>query len=91
MHNRRALRISLPILAAAFLAPLAMTGCSSTSASAFRNNPTPDVESLSRTREGVLNSLTYTTETNFRLLNKDMGRFWLSNRPSRLTVGPKPY
>jgi len=89
MPKRHPLRLTLPILAVAVLAPLPMTGCLSTTA--FRNDPTPDIRTHKQTEDDVLNQLTVTADTNFRLLNDDMGRFWLSDRPSRLTRGPKPY
>ena len=83
-----------PALAVALLAGSSLaflSGCSSNSAQAFRSNPTTQMESRGESRDEVENNLALTTDTNYRNINNDLGRFFFSDRPSRLTDGPKPY
>lgn len=66
-----------------------MTGCST--AAQYRADLTPRLDARGETRSETANTVAYTTDTNFRNLNNDLGRMWFSDRPSRLTNGPKPY
>ena len=68
---------------------LLSTGCSANSD--FRSNPTPELDTLSQRHEDIDNRLTITSDTNFRILNEDIGRFFLLDRPSRLSPRPMPY
>lgn len=57
----------------------------------FRNNPTPVLHTPGQTGVESANRMALTRDTNGRLLNADMGRFWLTDRPSRLAKEPIPY
>ncbi len=51
-------------------------------------NPSPLVMTESLTKDGVLNQTAVTMDENWRLFNSDWARFWLLDRPSRLTPAP---
>ncbi len=51
-------------------------------------DPSPLVMTESLTGDGVLNQTTATIDENWRLFNSDWARFWLMDRPSRLTPAP---
>ncbi|MDX9911652.1 MAG: hypothetical protein RBS39_07470 [Phycisphaerales bacterium] len=73
-------------------APIALVaGCSSnsTSASAIRSNPTPELRTVAERNPEVKNNVAITNNTNSRSLRADLGRAFLFDRPSRL--GPYPY
>lgn len=57
----------------------------------YRNNPTPDMNTLGLTIEEEKNRDVMTWETNGRALNDDGARFWMNDRPSRLTPRQIPY
>jgi hypothetical protein len=51
-------------------------------------DPSPqEVGTTTRTVD-IQNTMAYTVDTNLRLIQSDMGRFWLMDRPSRLTPMP---
>ncbi len=84
------------LVAAAALAGALLTACSSqdysySAAEDIRGNVTPDLQTLSQRHVDVDNSLAVTLDTNGRLINEDLGRFWLLDRPSRLTPTPMPH
>lgn len=64
-------------------------GCST--ATQYRLNPTPNVDTAAFTKDMVSNRLAITIDTNLRQLNEDMGRLWLLDRPTRLTRHIVPY
>ncbi|MBL8764620.1 MAG: hypothetical protein JNM07_10170 [Phycisphaerae bacterium] len=81
-------------------APLAATvvvglagGCQSESErqlAEIRRNPTPELDTLSQRHDDIDNTLTVMADENFRMLNEDLGRFWLLDRPSRLSPTRMP-
>ena len=90
MSTKNAIRtasLCLALGASAF----AMTACSNTSLHAFRSNPTSELDARGETYHDIQNQIANTADTNYRSLNNDMGRLWMSDRPSRLAKGPKPY
>ncbi len=90
MSSTRAIRTASLCLALGASA-LAMTACSSTSVQSFRSNPTTQLDARGETYDDIQNQIANTHDTNFRGLNNDMGRLWMSDRPSRLVKGPRPY
>jgi hypothetical protein len=50
-----------------------------------RANPTPELDTLYQRPIDIDNRLTLTFDENWRMFNQDWGRFWLTDRPSRLT------
>ncbi|MGD9693038.1 MAG: hypothetical protein AB7G17_09645 [Phycisphaerales bacterium] len=81
------------ILTATALLSVTLVGCSAQQSrlAAYRMNPSPDVDTLSKTHDNIDNRLTITSDTNFRMLNEDIGRALLLDRPSRLSPIPVPY
>jgi hypothetical protein len=57
----------------------------------IRTDPSPNLETLYQRNEDRANAVSLTTDTNWRMFNEDMGRFWLLDRPSRLTPEPMPH
>ncbi len=57
----------------------------------YRNNPTPDLDTLGMVKETETNRNVMTDETNGRAFNDDVSRFLMTNRPSRLTPRNIPY
>lgn len=85
MKTSRAIRTaSLALLAAAFA-----SGCSRTDR--YRLNPSPDMNTLEFTHDEGLNRTTVAIDENLRMLNEEVGRFLLLDRPSRLFYKPIPY
>jgi ABC-type uncharacterized transport system auxiliary subunit len=84
-------RRAIPVALAASALLLAACGPHAGRTAAYRMNPTPELQTLGQTRDDVDNRLTITNDTNFRALNEDIGRFFLMDRPSRLTPTPIPY
>jgi hypothetical protein len=62
-------------------------GCDSTGGRihSYRLNPSPEVDTLSESHEEIENAVTVAYDYNLRALNQDVGRFWMTDRPSRLT------
>ena len=62
-------------------------GCDSTGGRihGYRLNPTPEVDTLSQSHDEIENAVTVAYDYNLRSLNQDVGRFWLTDRPSRLS------
>ncbi len=81
------------LVPAAGLLSLALVGCNAQQQrlTAYRMNPSPEVDTLSKTHDNIDNRLTLMADTNFRMLNEDIGRALLVDRPSRLTPVPVPY
>ncbi len=67
---------------------LALAGCT-------HNQPdarfSPETMTLAQTPEDVNNQLIATYDENWRMFWQDLGRFGLTDRPSRLTPEPIPY
>lgn len=77
------------------LAALAMGGCSYNSvseeeASAIRADPTPELDTLYQREVDIDNTLAVTFDENLRMMNQDLGKVFLLDRPSRLTSMPMP-
>jgi hypothetical protein len=67
-----------------------LVGCSGGDTAAsrdamVRSNPTPDLDTLYQRPVDVDNRLTLTFDENWRMVQEDWGRVWLTDRPSRLT------
>lgn len=71
----------------------AAIGCSSqqTRVAGYRANPSPSEDTAAQSHDAIDNSLTVNVDTNFRLMNEDIGRFFLLDRPSRLSPRSIPY
>ena len=65
---------------------MALSGCST--ATTFRMDPSPEIQTTGESGDEVRNSLTLINDTNFRYFWKDMGRLMLMNRRSHLGGGP---
>lgn len=80
-------------LPAAGLLVIALGACSPQKQrlDAYRGNPTPELDTLSKTHDNIDNRLTITSDSNLRMLNEDIGRALLLDRPSRLSPVPVPY
>lgn len=90
MSQRPTLR-ALTVLLCVAAAP-ALVGCADGGRLwSFRNNPTPDMDNLAMSKEAHKNRDTVSLETNGRALHDDSARFWLTDRPSRLTPTRIPY
>lgn len=85
-HSRRSVVALGAPLAAALLCA---AGCST--ADRWRMNPTPRVDTLARTTDGVKNQMSISTDTNLRQLNEDLGRMFFFDRPTRMARSPVPY
>jgi len=77
------MKVGLLVVAAAGL----LGGCSSTRDETLWNPAPPEMGPTTTTDE-VNNGMSHTNNTNWRLFWDDMGRFWLFDRPSRLTPYP---
>jgi hypothetical protein len=82
---RRNLRLASLVPVA--LAVLALAGCGTNEGrtTSYRLNPTPDVDTLSQSHEEIENAVTISYDYNFRQLNSDLGRVFMTDRPSRLS------
>jgi hypothetical protein len=72
------------------LAALALVGCeagtpSGRLAADLRSDPSPGMDTLFQREVDVDNAVAITNDTNLRMLNQDLGRLFLLERPSRLT------
>jgi hypothetical protein len=83
MRPRITARITLCLVAAAGLAALA--GCHSSQFQDALCDPSPDEVNLTQNPNQIRAGMAYTLDTNKRLLWDDIGRFWMMDRPSRLT------
>jgi hypothetical protein len=76
--------------AAAACAFAAAGGCSSSRYDEVKADPTPNLDTLYQRPEDIDNAMTVTFDENGRMFWQDLGRFWLTDRPSRLTREPIP-
>lgn len=67
------------------------SGLEGESLTAIRLNPTPSEITLHQTRDDINNRRTITFDENFLMLNDDLERLMLFERPSRLTPYPVAY
>jgi hypothetical protein len=74
---------------------MCMAGCSNTGDKRLdevRNNATPDLDTLYQRPVDMDSAVTVTWDEDGRMFWEDMGRFFLFDRPSRLTreIVPRP-
>jgi hypothetical protein len=83
-------RAALPLLLTALAA--ASVGCTANPAQDqlddIRWSPSPETSTLNETHSDVHNQIAETTDSNLRMLNRDLGAMLLLDRPSRLTPLP---
>lgn len=84
-------------LAALFVLPAALIGCSSSSGprhagdiDAIRSNPSPAMHTLARRDSDRLNMHARMRDTNLRAISEDIDKMFFLDRPSRLHHGVKP-
>jgi hypothetical protein len=66
-------------------------GCASDSLhEQVKADPTPNLDTLHQRPEDIDNAMVVTFDENGRMFWQDLGRFWLTDRPSRLTREPIP-
>ncbi len=53
-----------------------------------RNDPSPNLDTLYQRPVDIDNAMVVTFDENGRMFWEDMGRFWLTDRPSRLSREP---
>jgi hypothetical protein len=72
------------------LSTLALTGCKTADQthSDIVDDPTPAEISSTRRDVDITNRITATSDSNMRAMWADWGRFWLFDRPSRLSPEP---
>jgi hypothetical protein len=89
---RSSLKLSAPI---GVFALVLLAGCAGNKQEAklseLRSNPSPELDTMYERRTDMDNALTVTADENWRMFNQDLGRFWLLDRPSRLTPEPVPH
>ena len=79
-------------LTALVASSLAASGCTGFSRKGqYRAHPTPGVYSIAKTNDEVNNNWYYMTNTNYRALIDDFGRFTLISRPSRMIYSATPF
>lgn len=84
MRHRR-----LPVCLIAAGVSMCAMGC--TRAERYRLNATPELDTLSQSHEEIENRATVMRDENSRMVNSDIGRFLMFDRPSRLTPHPKTW
>lgn len=88
---------SITLAAGALALAALLGGCSATETqhagdiAAIRKDPSPAMESLSGRKADKRNQRTVAWDTNTRQMHEDGARFFLSDKPSRLTPVVKPY
>jgi hypothetical protein len=88
---RPSTRTSALLLAALAGATLAgCTGGAPHNHHRIQGNLTPEVDTLYQRRVDMDNRIALTFDENLRMMNQDLGRFWLTDRPTRLTREPTP-
>lgn len=89
MRSRRSsFRSVMAALVAAGVGVGMLSGCAGSRTAKYRSNPTPELDTLSMTRNEIDNRLTVTNDTNSRMITRDIGYVWMLDRPSRLTPQP---
>ncbi|MCG3123033.1 MAG: hypothetical protein GIKADHBN_01441 [Phycisphaerales bacterium] len=90
MSNNRMPVRALLVVGFSAVAVAALGGCKSQdysyeAAEEIRGNATPELDTLYQRRVDMDNAVALTMDENGRMFNQDMGRFWLLDRPSRLS------
>ena len=75
---------------AALLAGCAGSDTAAARYAAVRDNPTPELDTLHQRPVEIDNKMALTFDENWRMFTQDLGRFWYTDRPSRLTREPVP-
>ena len=81
----------LTLTGAAFVSAIGCATGGDPHVSRFRSNPTPRLHTLGKTGVESANRVALTHDENGRQLNADAGRFFLTDRPSRLAPEPIAY
>lgn len=83
----RSRTLRLATFVPAILAGLALVGCGTNQGRTdeYRLNPSPELDTLSQSHDEIENAVTISYDYNFRQLNSDMGRLFMTDRPSRLS------
>ena len=79
-------RLLAPVFALSLAA--AITGCTETRDAQIRADLTPELETLHERKVDQDNNGAITFDEDGRMFWEDMGRFWMTDRPSRLTKEP---
>lgn len=82
--SRRLASASLLTLAALTLGACQYHTPSEKLAAELREEPSPNLDTLYQREVDIDNNIAIVNDTNLRMLNQDLGRFWLLERPSRL-------
>ena len=90
MPHRRPHASRLSAAAILGAAALVTSGCASNTVQAYRADLTPRLDARGQSHDDIQNQIAITNDTNFRNINNDLGRLFFTDRPSRLTIGPKP-
>ena len=86
--------LALPALALAAMTLSPLVACESSANRRhrlIRNNLTPELRTLHQRKADQQNAIAITFDENGRMINQDLGRMWLTDRPSRLTPEPVPH
>jgi hypothetical protein len=86
MHTRKLIVVGTLLLSGGLF-----VGCSSTGNAQLdevRDDPSPTVDTLYQRSVDIDNKIAYTFDENGRMFWEDMGRLWLTDRPSRLAREP---
>lgn len=70
---------------------LGLAGCESTgeSLTSVQLNPTPELKTTYQNRDERINTVVVTENTNSQVLREDLGKFFLTDRPTRLKEEPR--
>ena len=96
MTMRRSSNVLKSVLVSGALIAAALTvGCTTGNSSydkarEYQENPSPELDTLHERRIDMDNQISVTNDENLRMLNEDLGRFFLLDRQSRLTPAPVP-
>ncbi len=89
---QRTLRLRPALFFCAGSAAMLLAGCADGGRTwAYRNNPSPETDTLGIAREEDTNRNVVLHDTNGRALNGDLSRLFLTDRPSRLAPQRVPY
>lgn len=88
--TRMSVRGSFGLLAVGAFGACLLGGCASQdysyqAAQEIRDDATPELDTLWQRRVDMDNQVALTMDENGRMMNSDWGRFWLMERPSRLS------
>lgn len=93
MHRQKLITARRSALVLTALVGAVLAGCASGAHHnhhRIQSNLTPELDTLYQRRVDMDNRMVLTFDENLRMFNQDMGRFWYTDRPSRLTREPVP-